>query len=119
MFNEVKEHFRPEFLNRVDESVVFPPLTANALGRIVDMQLSRLKARLRERSITLHVTTEALMDLGARGYDPIYGARPLKRLIQHDVETPLSKLLIKGEVKDGDEVVVDYKDEKIVLVPTV
>lgn len=118
VFNEVKEHFRPEFLNRVDESVVFHPLTANALGQIVDMQLSRLKARLRERSITLHVTTEALMDLGARGYDPIYGARPLKRLIQHDVETPLSKLLIKNEVKDGDEVVVDYKEEKIVVLPT-
>ncbi len=118
VFNEVKEHFRPEFLNRVDESVVFHPLTANALGQIVDMQLSRLKARLRERSITLHVTTEALMDLGARGYDPIYGARPLKRLIQHDVETPLSKLLIKNEVKDGDEVVVDYKEEKIVILPT-
>ena len=117
--NEVRQHFRPEFLNRVDETVVFHPLAENELGRIVEMQLGRLKARLEERSITLHITSEALMDLGARGYDPMYGARPLKRLIQHDVETPLSKLLIKGEVKDGDEVVVDYKDEKIVLVPTV
>ncbi len=105
-------------MNRVDETVVFHPLAANELGRIVDMQLSRLKARLRERSINLHFTTEALMDLGARGYDPMYGARPLKRLIQHDVETPLSKLLIKNEVKDGDEVVVDYKEEKIVILPT-
>ena len=117
--NEVRQHFRPEFLNRVDETVVFHTLAENELGRIVEMQLGRLKARLEERSITLHITSEALMDLGARGYDPMYGARPLKRLIQHDVETPLSKLLIKGEVKDGDEVVVDYKDEKIVLVPTV
>ena len=119
VLNEVKQHFRPEFLNRVDEAVVFHPLAENELGRIVDMQLNRLKARLGERSIALHITSEAIKDLGVRGYDPMYGARPLKRLIQHDVETPLSKLLIKNEVKDGDEVIVDYKDQKIVLVPTV
>ena len=77
------------------------------------------KRQLGERSITLHITSEAIKDLGVRGYDPMYGARPLKRLIQHDVETPLSKLLIKNEVKDGDEVIVDYKDQKIVIVPTV
>ena len=99
--------------------MVFHPLAANELNRIADMQLGRLKARLEERSITLLITSEALTALGERGYDPIYGARPLKRIIQNEVETPLSKLLIKGEVKDGDEVVVDYKDDNIVIVPTI
>lgn len=119
VFNEVKLHFRPEFLNRVDETVVFHPLTPDELGRIVDIQLTRLKSRLEDRRITLQITPEALVDLGTRGYDPMYGARPLKRLIQHDVETPLSKLLVKGEVKDGDGVTLDYKDGHVVIVPTI
>ena len=119
VLNEVKHHFRPEFLNRVDEMVVFHPLTNDDLSRIVDIQLAHLKARLTDRRISLQVTPEALAELGARGYDPMYGARPLKRLIQHDVETPLSKLLVKGEVKDGDAVTVDYKDGQVVIVPTV
>ena len=117
VMNEVKKHFRPEFLNRVDEAVVFHPLTETELARIVEIQLSRLKSRLEERRITLHVTPEALADLGRRGYDPVYGARPLKRLIQHDIETPLSKLLVKGEVKDGDSVTIDYKNGEVVIIP--
>lgn len=119
VFDEVKQHFRPEFLNRVDETVVFHPLTPKELSHIVEIQLARLKTRLEDRRITLEVTPEALEDLGTRGYDPMYGARPLKRLIQHDVETPLSKLLVKGEVKDGDAVTLDCKDGQIVIVPTV
>jgi ATP-dependent Clp protease ATP-binding subunit ClpB len=119
VFNEVKHHFRPEFLNRVDETVVFHALTSDELSQIVDIQLARLKARLADRRISLQVTPEALVDLGTRGYDPMYGARPLKRLIQHDVETPLSKLLVKGELKDGDAVTVDYKDGQVVMIPTV
>ncbi len=119
VLNEVKKHFRPEFLNRVDEVVVFHPLTSDELSRIVEIQMARLKSRLAERRIALHVTQEALVDLGTRGYDPMYGARPLKRLIQHDIETPLSKLLVKGEVKDGDAVTVDYKDGQLVIVPSV
>jgi len=119
VMNEVKNHFRPEFLNRVDESVVFHPLTPEELSQVVDIQLARLKSRLADRRITLDVTPDALVDLGTRGYDPMYGARPLKRLIQHDVETPLSKLLVKGEVKDGDAVTIDYKDGHVVIVPTI
>ncbi|MDA0737445.1 MAG: ATP-dependent chaperone ClpB [Nitrospirae bacterium] len=119
VFDEVKQHFRPEFLNRVDETVVFHPLTPKELSHIVEIQLARLKTRLEDRRITLNVTSEALVDLGTRGYDPMYGARPLKRLIQHDVETPLSKLLVKGEVKDGDAVTLDYKDGHIVIIPTI
>lgn len=115
----VKRHFRPEFLNRIDETVVFHPLSADEVGRIADIQLERLKARLEDRRIRLEVTGEALSNLGSRGYSPMYGARPLKRLIQHDVETPLAKLLVKGEVKDGDAVTVDCKDGELIIVPAV
>ena len=119
VLNAVKRHFRPEFLNRIDETVVFHPLNSDEVGRIADIQLERLKARLEDRMIRLEVTTEALSSLGSRGYNPMYGARPLKRLIQHDVETPLSKLLVKGEVKDGDAVTIDCKDGEVIIVPTV
>ncbi|MFO0730096.1 MAG: hypothetical protein U0361_03705 [Nitrospiraceae bacterium] len=84
---ELRKHFRPEFLNRVDEIVVFHALTGDHLSRIVEIQLERLHARLAERRITLNITPAALRNLGERGYDPIYGARPLKRLIQQDIET--------------------------------
>ncbi|MYI89109.1 MAG: AAA domain-containing protein, partial [Gammaproteobacteria bacterium] len=117
VLNEVKRHFRPEFLNRIDETVVFHPLSTDEVGRIADIQLKRLKARLEDRRIRLEVTEEALSNLGSRGYSSMYGARPLKRLIQHDVETPLSKLLVKGEIKDGDAVTIDCKDGEVVIVP--
>ena len=119
VMREVQQHFRPEFLNRVDETVVFHSLTEAELGKVVEIQLGHLRARLEERRIALELTPLALNDLAARGYDPVYGARPLKRLIQHDVETPLAKLLVKGEVKDGDSVIVDQKDGQIVLSPKV
>lgn len=116
--DEVKRCFRPEFLNRVDETVVFHPLNTEELGRIVDIQLARVRDRLQDRRIRLAVTDEALLNLGRRGYNPMYGARPLKRLIQHDVETPLSKLLVKGDVVDGDTVTVDCENDQIMIVPT-
>lgn len=119
VLNAVKRHFRPEFLNRIDETVVFHPLNSDEVGRIADIQLERLKARLEDRRIRLEVTDEALSNLGSRGYSPMYGARPLKRLIQHDVETPLSKLLVKGEIKDGDAVTIDCKDGEVVIVPAI
>ncbi|MXX10279.1 MAG: ATP-dependent chaperone ClpB [Nitrospira sp. SB0675_bin_23] len=119
VLNVVKRHFRPEFLNRIDETVVFHPLSTAEVGRIADIQLERLKARLEDRRIRLEVTEEALSNLGSRGYSSMYGARPLKRLIQHDVETPLSKLLVKGEIKDGDAVTIDCKDGEVVIVPTI
>ncbi|MCY4132345.1 MAG: ATP-dependent chaperone ClpB [Nitrospira sp.] len=119
VLNVVKRHFRPEFLNRIDETVVFHPLGTDEVSRIADIQLERLKARLEDRRIRLDVTEEALSNLGSRGYSSMYGARPLKRLIQHDVETPLSKLLIKGEIKDGDAVTIDCKDGEVVIVPAI
>jgi ATP-dependent Clp protease ATP-binding subunit ClpB len=116
---ELRQHFRPEFLNRVDETVVFHPLETEQLTKIVGIQLDRLRTRLTERRITLSVTPAALQYLGERGYDPIYGARPLKRLIQQEVETPMARQLVKGELRDGETAVVDLKDQHIVIVPTV
>ncbi len=116
---ELRVHFRPEFLNRVDEIVVFHALGHEHLTKIVEIQLERLRARLMERRITLTVTPDALQNLGRRGYDPVYGARPLKRLIQQEIETPMARQLIKGELRDGDTAVVDLKDGQIVIVPTV
>lgn len=116
---ELREHFRPEFLNRVDETVVFHPLETEQLAKIAEIQLERLRTRLAERRITLAITPAALRHLGERGYDPVYGARPLKRLIQQELETPMARQLIKGELRDGDTATVDLKDQQIVIVPTV
>ncbi|MDR4480747.1 MAG: ATP-dependent chaperone ClpB [Nitrospira sp.] len=117
--DELRAHFRPEFLNRVDEIVVFHALGNEHLTKIVDIQLERLRARLMERRITLTVTPDALQNLGRRGYDPVYGARPLKRLIQQEIETPMARQLIKSELRDGDTAMVDLKGGQIVIVPTV
>src|SRR5574341_504808 len=107
---ELRRHFRPEFLNRVDETVVFHPLTSDHLAKIVDIQLARLRDQLGERRISLVLTAAAAADLARRGYDPVYGARPLKRLIQLDIETPIARLLVKGELQDGGTARVDVKD---------
>lgn len=109
VMREAKQHFRPEFLNRIDEAVVFHPLTTTDLSHIVQIQLERLRQRLVERRMTLDVTDAAITELASRGYDPVYGARPLKRLIQRDIETPLSRLIVKGELKDGERVTVDFQ----------
>ena len=107
---ELRRAFRPEFLNRVDEIVVFHSLTEEDLKRILEIQLERLRRRLAERHITLELTDEAATHLAREGYDPVYGARPLKRAIQRELETPIGRLLIKGEIRDGQTVVVDWKD---------
>jgi ATP-dependent Clp protease ATP-binding subunit ClpB len=119
VMSELRRHFRPEFLNRVDEIVVFHPLETDQLTKIVEIQLERLRARLAERRITLSVSQAALRHLGERGYDPVYGARPLKRLIQQELETPIARQLVKGELRDGDTAMVDVKNKGIVIVPTV
>jgi ATP-dependent Clp protease ATP-binding subunit ClpB len=103
----LRQQFRPEFLNRVDEIVVFHSLSREQLKQIVEIQLERLRARLAERHIMLELTEGAREYLAAAGYDPQYGARPLKRAIQKELETPLGKLLLKGEVSDGQKVIVD------------
>ncbi len=119
VLGELRQYFRPEFLNRVDETVVFHALTVEQLARIVEIQLGRLRTRLAERRISLELTPGAISDLGTRGYDPVYGARPLKRLIQQDIETPIARLIVSGELADGETATVDLKDGKVVVVPTV
>lgn len=110
---EMRRHFRPEFLNRVDEVLVFHALRPEELVEIVDIQLARFAARLAERRITLEVATRAKQHLAELGYDPVYGARPIKRMIQRELETPLSKRLLSGEVTDGSRVRVDLKDGEL------
>ena len=119
VMSELRHHFRPEFLNRVDEAVVFHPLGTEHLVKIVEIQLDRLRLRLTERRITLTLTQAALEQLGERGYDPVYGARPLKRLIQQEIETPIARLLVKGELRDGDTAAVDVKNGGVIVVPTI
>jgi ATP-dependent Clp protease ATP-binding subunit ClpB len=105
---DVRKHFRPEFLNRIDEVIVFHALTEGQLKEIVTIQLRRLQERLDERKITLELTDAAKTHLVRAGYDPAYGARPLKRVLQKEVETEIAKRLIRGEIRDGQTVVVDY-----------
>jgi ATP-dependent Clp protease ATP-binding subunit ClpB len=105
----LREHFRPEFLNRIDEIIVFKPLTEDQLTAIVDIQLKRLELRLQERRITLVVTDAARQLLAQRGWDPVYGARPLKRAIQRMVQDPLAMMLLEGKFSEGDTVTVDVK----------
>ena len=103
----LRQSFRPEFRNRVDEVVVFHPLTRDELRQIVDVQLVRLRQRLEERKIELDLTDKARDYLAQNGYDPSYGARPLKRLIQRELETTLGRKLLAGEIRDNSRVVVD------------
>jgi ATP-dependent Clp protease ATP-binding subunit ClpB len=103
----LRAEFRPEFLNRVDEIVVFRPLTREHLGRIVEIQLGRLRKLLEERQITVELTPAAREAVADAGYDPVYGARPLKRAIQRMLQDPLATRLLRGDFKAGDHVVVD------------
>ncbi|MDR0289995.1 MAG: AAA family ATPase, partial [Treponema sp.] len=106
----LKQSFRPEFLNRIDETVIFNRLGKGEISKIIDIQLTRLAKRLAERKITLKLTDAAKAALAERGYDPQFGARPLKRTIQADLENPLAKLVIAGKIKDGDTVTADKAD---------
>jgi ATP-dependent Clp protease ATP-binding subunit ClpB len=108
VLDEMRRHFRPEFLNRVDEIIVFHALSEEHLKEIVEIQLAQLRARLAERHIHIELTDAARTHLVHAGYNPTYGARPLKRAIQKELETQLGRLILKGEVRDGQSVVVDY-----------
>ena len=104
VLEELRASFRPEFINRIDEIVVFHALTENELKSIVEIQLDRVRARLTDRRITLEISDEAKTHLARAGYEPAYGARPLKRAIQREVETPLGRKILAGDVRDGDHV---------------
>ena len=109
----LRDYFKPEFLNRIDETVYFDALTLDDLKHIVDIQVQYLKKLLEARKIEIEITEDAKERLALNGFNPIYGARPLKREIRQSIENPLSKALLKGEFKDGDKIKIDEKDEKI------
>jgi ATP-dependent Clp protease ATP-binding subunit ClpB len=118
VLESLREHFRPEFLNRVDEVVVFHTLDRAQVRRIVDIQLARLAARLVDRHLVLEFSDRAKGHLAERGYDPVYGARPLKRVIQNEVETPLARQLIAGTIADGTRLRVDLgADDTLTFTP--
>ena len=108
----LRQRFRPEFLNRIDETIIFHGLTRQHLGRIVDIQVRRLQKLLSGRNIALQVSPTARGALADEGFDPVYGARPLKRTIQRRIQDPLAMRLLQGEFREGDTVVVDYADEE-------
>jgi ATP-dependent Clp protease ATP-binding subunit ClpB len=118
VLDEMRQHFRPEFLNRVDEVIVFHALDEDHLKKIVTIQLGRVRSRLADRHITLDLTDAAKTHLVRVGYDPAYGARPLKRAIQREVENPLARQILEGKVKDGQTVVGDYAVSKGMMVFT-
>jgi ATP-dependent Clp protease ATP-binding subunit ClpB len=107
----LRRQFRPEFLNRVDEVVVFRALTEAELAKIVEIQLDGLRRRLAERHMTLEVAPAALAHLARFGYDPVYGARPLKRAIQREIETPVARLIVGGKLREGGTVKVDVSGD--------
>ena len=111
VMNSVNQHFRPEFINRIDEIVVFHPLGQEQMAGIADIQLSRLRKRLQERDMDIVLSDEAMTKLVAVGYDPVYGARPLKRAIQQEIENPLSLKLLSGEFVAGDTIKVDVDEQ--------
>jgi ATP-dependent Clp protease ATP-binding subunit ClpB len=113
----LRRQFRPEFLNRVDEIVVFRALTEGELGKIVEIQLEGLRRRLAERRISIDVTDGARAHLARVGYDPVFGARPLKRVIQREVETPVARLIVAGKLRDGSSVRVDAAGDALRVEP--
>ena len=109
----VRQAFKPEFVNRLDDIVVFSPLSTDDLGQIVSLYIDRLERRLGERRLSLAVTPDARSWLAERGYDPIYGARPLRRLMQHEIDDRLAKALLSGDIRDGDTVRVDLDGDAL------
>jgi ATP-dependent Clp protease ATP-binding subunit ClpB len=112
---EVKTRFRPEFLNRIDEIIVFHRLRREHMGSIVDIQIGRLQKLLTDRKITISLDDQARTWLANQGYDPAYGARPLKRVIQRNVQDPLAEAILAGRVKDSDAVHISVSGGKLTL----
>lgn len=115
VMKEVREHFRPEFINRIDEIIVFNPLTKDAIGHILDKIIAEIENRLKDVDLKINLTDKARTQLINDGYDINYGARPLKRLVSRTIETMLSKKIIAGQVKPGDTVTIDYQDNNYMI----
>jgi ATP-dependent Clp protease ATP-binding subunit ClpB len=115
VMGELREHFRPEFLNRVDEIVLFKPLTLEEIEQIVDLQIISVGRRLADRRMTLEVREPARVLIAREGYDPVYGARPLRRFIQREVETRIARALLAGEIVDGATIILDVEGDELVV----
>jgi ATP-dependent Clp protease ATP-binding subunit ClpB len=112
---ELRGHFRPEFLNRVDDIVLFTPLSMSQLERIVELQLAELRDRLAERDIELDITPDARRMIAEHGYDPVYGARPLRRYIAHEVETKIGRALLSGDIAGGGKIRVTVDNGELAV----
>ncbi len=115
VMKDLRSHFRPEFLNRIDEIVLFKPLTLGEITKIVDLLLSKVRSRLAERQIDLEMTSAAKEFVAKAGYDPVYGARPLKRYLSRELETKIGRALIADEIKDNSRILVDLKDDALTI----
>ena len=107
---EISQYFKPEFINRIDETVVFHPLLSKQIQQIAQIQLQALAGRLTEKSYSLKISDEAIELISAVGFDPVFGARPLKRAIQQQIENPLAHKILSGEFTEGDHIVIDIDD---------
>jgi ATP-dependent Clp protease ATP-binding subunit ClpB len=115
----VRAHFRPEFLNRLDDIVLFHRLMREQMGAIVDIQLKRLQKLLDDRKVALDLDESARAWLAEKGYDPTYGARPLKRVIQREVQDPLAEKILAGEIPDGSSVKITGGTDKLIFLPRI
>ena len=111
--NDLRTHFRPEFLNRLDEIIMFKPLTKDNIGNIINLLVADLNKRLADREITVELTDAAKQYIVENGYDPIYGARPLKRFLQKHVETLSAKLILADKVREGDTILIDVSGNEL------
>ncbi|MDE7222254.1 MAG: AAA family ATPase, partial [Acetatifactor sp.] len=117
VMNELRAHFRPEFLNRLDETILFKPLTKENIGGIITLIIKGLNQRLEDRNLTISLTPEAESFIIDQAYDPVYGARPLKRYIQKHVETLSAKLILSDQVEQGDTIQIQVEGEALTAVP--
>jgi ATP-dependent Clp protease ATP-binding subunit ClpA len=109
----LRSNFRPEFLNRIDEIIIFRPLTREQIGDIVEIQLQQVNDRLADRQIRLEVTPAAKAWISERGYDPAFGARPLKRVIQREVLDPLARMVLSGDLRDSETAIIDADGDSL------
>ena len=116
VMNDLRNHFRPEFLNRLDEIIMFKPLTRDNIGGIVDLVIDSVNERLKDRELQIKLTDAAKTYVADNVYDPVYGARPLKRYIQKNVETLAARVILEGKVSMGDTITFDVVDGKLAVV---
>jgi ATP-dependent Clp protease ATP-binding subunit ClpB len=109
----LRAHFKPEFLNRIDETIIFQNLTPDQISKIVEIQVKKLSDRLAEKNIELILSDNAIAHIADKGYDPVYGARPLKRAIQQYIENPLSMEILKGKIAEGAQISAEAEGNQI------